>query len=463
MRFATRTALLLGKTIGSASRAFKFGGGSTLPGRVARRLDPAFVSDMVKELPLGCVLITGTNGKTTTSALLASILDRAGMTPVHNRTGANLMAGIASALIRDSDTGGTLAGRLGLFEVDEAALPDAITETAPKLVLVNNLFRDQLDRYGELDTLASKMKKAIVTLDPSRTVALNADDPLVASIGSGLEQKVLYYGIDDQKYASDTMQHAADSKHCAACGGRLDYDYYLFGHLGRYSCPACGASRPETDVAATRIELLGMEGTRCTLRFPGGTCDLTIPLPGLYNVYNILAAMTASLALGVEPDTVLGAVEDFTAAFGRVERVQAGNRDIMMILAKNPAGFNEVIRTLTFAPGKKTVMLALNDNIADGRDVSWIWDVDFEMFRGRLADVVCSGVRAFDMALRIKYAGVGEMSLATEPDLAKALDAGLIAAGRAGTLYVVPTYTAMLDLRKTMVERGLVTPYWEDN
>jgi UDP-N-acetylmuramyl tripeptide synthase len=209
--------------------------------------------------------------------------------------------------------------------------------------------------------------------------------------------------------------------------------------------------------------MLGMEGTRCTLRFPGGTCDLTIPLPGLYNVYNILAAMTASLALGVEPDEVLGAVEDFTAAFGRVERVQAGNRDIMMILAKNPAGFNEVIRTLTFAPGKKTVMLALNDNIADGRDVSWIWDVDFEMFRGRLADVVCSGVRAFDMALRIKYAGVGEMSLATEPDLAKALDAGLIAAGRAGTLYVVPTYTAMLDLRKTMVERGLVTPYWEDN
>jgi UDP-N-acetylmuramyl tripeptide synthase len=461
MRFATRTSLLLGKSIGSASRSLSFGGGSTLPGRVARRVDPAFVPALVKELPLGCVLITGTNGKTTTATLLASILNRAGITPVHNRTGANLMAGIASALIRESDMKGRLGALIGLFEVDEAALPAAIADTSPKLVLVNNLFRDQLDRYGELDTLASRMKDAIARLDPLAIVALNADDPLVSSIGRGLDQQVMYYGIDDDSYSSTTMQHAADSKHCAACGSRLDYDYYLFGHLGRYNCPGCGASRPRTSVAATHLEMLGMEGTRCNLRFPGGTAELVVPLPGLYNVYNILAAMTAALTLGVEPDIIVPAVEDFTAAFGRVERVSASEREILMILAKNPAGFNEVIRTLTFEPGRKSVVLALNDNIADGRDVSWIWDVDFEMFRGKLTNVVCSGLRAWDMALRIKYAGVGELTLATEPDLEKALDAGLRAVSPGETLYVVPTYTAMLDLRKIMVGRGLVTPYWE--
>jgi UDP-N-acetylmuramyl tripeptide synthase len=418
---------------------------------------------MIRELPLGCVLVTGTNGKTTTSALLASMLDLAGMTPVHNRTGANLMAGIASVLIRESDPGGRLAARLGLFEVDEAALPMAAEETSPRLVLVNNLFRDQLDRYGELDTLASKMKKAVKTLDESSIVALNGDDPLVASIGTGLKQKILYYGIDDDRYASGTMQHATDSKHCPMCGERLDYEYYLFGHLGKYSCASCGTTRPVMDVAATEVEMLGMLGTRCKVRFPAGELDLTIPIPGLYNVYNILAAMTAALALGVEPGFITTAVEEFTAAFGRVERVTCGDREILMILAKNPAGFNEVIRTLTFGEGRRPVVLALNDNIADGRDVSWIWDVDFEMFRGRLTEVVCSGLRAWDMALRIKYAALGELSTTTEPDLARALDLGLASIKPGETLYVIPTYTAMLDLRKTMVERGLVTPFWEED
>lgn len=438
------------------------GGGSTLPGRVARRLDGGFIRSLVGDLPMGSILITGTNGKTTTATLLASILDKARMTPVHNRTGANLMAGIASSLIRECDLSGKAAGSIGLFEVDEAALPAAVRETSPRLVLINNLFRDQLDRYGELDTLASSMKKAVAGLDPGAVVALNADDPLVSSIGAGIEQRVIYYGIEDERYASGTMQHAADSKHCAVCGGRLDYRYHLFGHLGHYECPGCGAGRPATEVTATGLEMLGMKGTRCTLRFPGGDTELLIPLPGLYNVYNILAAMTASLALGVPPETVIPAIEEFTAAFGRVERVPApGGREMLMILAKNPAGFNEVIRTLTFGPGRKSVLLALNDNIADGRDVSWIWDVDFEVFRGRLDNVVCSGVRAWDMALRVKHAELMESSLATEPDLRKALDTALELVPRGETLYIVPTYTAMLDLRETMAGRGLVAPFWE--
>ena len=461
MDVQTRSALLIGKALGSASRVLRFGGGSTLPGRVARAVNPSFVPSMVSGLPLGRVLITGTNGKTTTATLLASVLEGAGITPVHNRTGANLMAGIASALIKESDLSGTLTGRIGLFEVDEAALPDAVADTSPRLVLINNLFRDQLDRYGELDTLASRMKEAISTLGPEATVALNADDPLVASVGRGLDQTVIYYGIDTDAYSSRHMQHAADSKHCSRCGSPLSYEYHLFGHLGRYHCPSCGLARPEAQVAATELEVMGLEGTRCTIRFPGGSTSLFIPLPGLYNVYNVLAAFAVGTALGIDEEAIKGAVEDFTAAFGRVEKVRAGDRDLLMILAKNPAGMSEVLRTLAGERVRKNVVLALNDNIADGRDVSWIWDVDLEMLSGQLLEVVCSGIRAWDMALRVKYARLGQESLVTEPDLGRALDIGLEAVSPGDTLFVIPTYTAMLDIRKILTERGLVTPFWE--
>ncbi len=462
MHLRTRVALLLGKAAGATARALDAGGGSSLPGRIARAVSPAFVPEMASSLPLGCALVTGTNGKTTTSALLASGLDRAGMSPVHNRTGANLMTGIASALIRESDFRGEMAARIGLFEVDEATLPAAIDETSPRLVLVNNLFRDQLDRFGELDILAAKMKKAIATLAPSSVVALNADDPLVASIGSGIGQEVAYFGIDDRSCSGGAMQHASDSKHCPGCGGRLTYDYYLFGHLGGYRCEGCGSSRPEPSVAATEVRMVGMEGSRCRVRYPGGEAGFFIPLPGLYNVYNVLAAITSAIALGAEPVTVVSAVEEFTAAFGRVERVSVEGKDLLMILAKNPAGFNEVIRTLCSGKERRSLVLALNDNTGDGRDVSWIWDVDFEMLRGRLENVVCTGTRAWDMALRIKHAQVMETSLITEPDPGKALGIALGLIGRTETLYVIPTYSAMLDLRGRLAKGGLVSRFWEE-
>ncbi len=438
------------------------GGGSNLPGRLALRVDAGLVAELVRALPLGCALVTGTNGKTTTSAMVARMLEDAGTPPAHNRSGANLLTGIASALVRQAGPSGDLPARIGLFEVDEAALPGAIRETRPRLVLVNNLFRDQLDRYGELDTLAAKMKEGIERLDAGATVALNADDPLVAAIGDGLSQPVVFYGIEAGRYASDTMQHAADSKHCPRCGEPLAYEYHLFGHMGDYACPSCGRGRPRPEVLASGLEMEGMEGTRCTVHYPGGSRSLRIPLPGLYNVYNALAAFTAARALGVPEDVCFSAVEEFDAAFGRLERVRAGDRNLLMVLAKNPAGFNEVIRTLSADPGRKDVLLALNDNIADGRDVSWIWDADFEMFAGRLRRVVCSGIRAWDMALRVKYSELGEESLDVEPDLERALDLALEKVPPGGTLYVVPTYTAMLDLRREMAGRGLVSPYWEE-
>lgn len=462
MRIRARLAIAIGKTAGGASRLLGLGGGSNLPGRLARRLDRRMVAELVSSLPLGCALVSGTNGKTTTSTLLAAMLEAAGMPPAHNRTGANLLTGIASALIRQSDLSGDLGSRIGLFEVDEAALPSAIDETSPRLVLVNNLFRDQLDRYGELDTLASKMRGGIERLGADAVVALNADDPLVSSIGDGLGQPVVYYGIEAGAYASDTMQHAADSKHCPACGEALAYEYHLFGHMGDYNCPSCGRARPSPEVFASDLRMEGLEGTTCVVRHPEGERSLRIPLPGLYNVYNVLAAFTAARALGVPADACFETVEGFSAAFGRLERVRAGDRNLLMVLAKNPAGFNEVIRTLCAEPGDKDVLLALNDNIADGRDVSWIWDADFEMFAGRLRRVFCSGIRAWDMALRVKYAELGQDSLEVETDLERALDAALEGTPAGGTLYLVPTYTAMLELRKTLVKRGLVAPYWEE-
>ena len=452
---------MLGKFIGWVSRVLSVGGGSTLPGRLARYMDPGFVTEMAGRLAKGCLLVTGTNGKTTTSALIASILRNAGMPPVHNSTGANLMAGIASAFIRESDRYGHLPCSIGLFEVDEATLPAAISETSPRLVLINNLFRDQLDRYGELDTLASRMEQAVAGMEANSIVVLNADDPLVASIGRGLKQEVVYYGLEGHRYASTSMQHAADSKHCSDCGHRLEYEYYLFGHMGAYRCPSCGLERPHPRVAATGLKMEGMKGTRCTVTYPGGSAEVFVPLPGLYNVYNALAAVTATLSLGVDPETVFESMQTFTAAFGRVERVSAGDRDILVILAKNPAGFNEVIRTLCEEPSRKTVLLALNDLIADGRDVSWIWDVDFEMFRGKVGRLICSGIRALDMALRVKHAEMEQDSLQIEKNLAAALDLGLGSVDPGETLYVVPTYTAMLELRRVLASRGLVAPYWE--
>jgi len=461
MQRATKLALAIGKTVGTVSRLLGAGGGSTLPGRVARAIYGNFVPSMLGGLPLGCILISGTNGKTTTSTLLANILDNAGLKPVHNRTGANLMAGIASTLIKEADFSGNLPGEIGVFEVDEATIPEATKETNPKLVLVNNLFRDQLDRYGELDTLAKKIRSALEKIDRNAKVILNADDPLVASIGSGLEQEVLYYGIETSRYASRKMDHAADSKFCTNCGTRLKYDYYHFGHLGKYVCDSCGFSKPETFVSAVDLEISEMRGTIATIRYTGGTTRIKIPLPGFYNVYNVLAAVSCSLCLGVEIEKIVEAIENFKGAFGRLEMISIGNKKILMILAKNPAGFNEVVRMLSREETKMDIMFILNDNIADGRDVSWIWDVDLEILAGKVNNVFCSGIRSWDMALRVSYAGLNEESLSCEPEISKAFDQALHTLPPDGTLYVVPTYTAMLELRKMLAKKGLVSQYWE--
>ncbi len=433
------------------SRRAGRGGGTTLPGRLLLRADPHALATMGRRLDAGSVVISATNGKTTTAAMVAAILERGGRALVHNRAGSNMSWGVATALL---DAGRERA-QLGLFEVDEAWLGQVARALHPHTYLLSNLFRDQLDRYGELETLADRWAEIVGAEAGRARFALNADDPLVADLGRGREDAVVYFGVEDESQALARLGHAADSKHCRNCGAPYAYETVLLGHLGHYHCPRCGRARPTPAVCASRVELQGMAGARVALATPAGPLELSLPLPGLYNVYNAVAACALALELGATLDDVGAALRGFGGAFGRVETIAVAGRPVSILLIKNPAGATEVLRTLVLEEGTLDLWLALNDRIADGRDVSWIWDADFELLAGRVRRATCSGTRAEEMALRLKYAGL-DAEIVVERDLERSLDSA-VAAGRedGAPLYALPTYTAMLALRTVLSDRGL--------
>ena len=423
-----------------------------MPGKLLWKLDPEAVDALAARLARGVALHSATNGKTTTAAMAAHVLGKRERL-AWNRAGANLLSGIASALL--TADGATM----GLFEVDEAALPEAITRTRPSVVSVGNLFRDQLDRYGELELVAERWREAVRALPGETSLVLNADDPVVADLGEG-RASVLRYGIDDRRHAHQSLQHAADSKYCLRCGAPYVYAAAYVGHLGDYRCDACGHARPSLDVTAREIELAGLRSSRFLLHTPAGEIPVELALPGLYNVYNATAAASLCLALGAAPAEIAAGLAGFHAAFGRFERIPVGSKTIVMLLVKNPAGANEVLRTLeTGVPN--TLVIALNDAIADGQDVSWIWDVDFEPLLPRARQVVASGDRAAELGLRLLYGGLPPDRLEVVADLESALDRGLALTEAGDSLVVLPTYTAMLALRGILTSRGIVEHYWE--
>ena len=449
-----RPARSLARLVRAASRRSGRSGGTTAPGRVLLRLAPDSMRSMAGELDSGSVLLSATNGKTTTAAMIAACLERDRRPVVHNRAGSNMAWGVATALL----DAGREPGQLGLFEVDEAWLPSVAEQVEPRLLLLSNLFRDQLDRYGELELLADRWAELVGRLDGRARFVLNADDPLVADLGRG-RNGVTYFGLEDDSQALPSMQHAADSKHCRNCGSAYAYEAIYLGHLGRYRCPSCGRERPAPQVAATAVRLDGMSGSRVELRTPQGTLGLDLPLPGLYNVYNAVAAAATALELGVPLATLGEALEGFAGAFGRVETIPMDGRGVSILLIKNPAGANEVLRTLTLEDGRLDLWLALNDRIADGRDVSWIWDADFEVLAGRVRRATCAGTRAEEMALRLKYAGI-DAEIEVDRELERSLDAAV--AGTEGErLYALPTYTALLELRDLLARRGLAKRWSE--
>jgi lipid II isoglutaminyl synthase (glutamine-hydrolysing) len=448
----------LARAVGAVSRRSGRGGGTTLPGRMLVRMAPDAIDRLASRLDRGSIVVSSTNGKTTTAGMIAGILRTAGRVPVHNRAGSNMHWGVATALLEQS-------GDEGLFELDEAWLPRVAPHLRPRLLVLGNLFRDQLDRYGELERLADGWAELIESLEGSCEFVLNADDPLVADLGRDHELRrrpgVTYFGIEDAGQALPELQHAHDAKHCRRCGAPYSYERAFVGHLGHYTCPNCHADRPAPDIAATEIELRGISGSHVRVTTPEGELELELPLPGLYNVYNALAAIAAGLRSGIPLGQVREGLESMRAVFGRVETIQVSGKPVSILLIKNPAGANEVLRTLTLesSNGGIDLWLALNDRIADGRDVSWIWDADFELLSGRVHRVICAGTRAPEMALRLKYAGWPEDAIEVIEPIEGSLDAAVSAAP--DRLFALPTYTALLELRTLLARRGLAADYWQ--
>lgn len=474
MRLAAGVAAA--KAVGTLARTAGRGGGTSLPGKVLTKVEPHAIGRLASHLDRGSVVISATNGKTTTAAMVASILERTGARLVHNRAGANMVGGVASALASASRGGGRrLTGDFGLFEVDEFWLGAVVEELEPRAMLLGNLFRDQLDRYGELETIADRWAAVVAARAGKTALILNADDPLVADLGrigepppsapaargeaatgpAATAPGAVYFGVDDPTLALEHLQHASDSKHCRRCGHAYTYSAVYLAHLGHYTCPNCGQTRPEPSVVATDVELRGIRNAAFTLR--GRRVEL--PLPGLYNVYNALGAAALTLSLGVELDDVVAGLEAVAPAFGRAETLDLGGRPASLLLVKNPAGANEVLRTLRLEGGELDLFGVLNDRTADGRDVSWVWDADWELLVGHVRRFTASGTRAAELALRMKYAGLEPDRIHVVDDLEDGLDEALEHGD--GPLYIVPTYTALLELRELLTRRGHAKAYWQ--
>jgi lipid II isoglutaminyl synthase (glutamine-hydrolysing) len=445
--------IAVARAAGRLSRLAGTGGGTTVPGKLLWKVDPGAVDRLAARLPLGSALISATNGKTTTAAMTAEILGGR-IRLAHNSSGANLVSGVASTLLDARDA------ELGLFEVDEAALPEVAARVRPRAVCLGNLFRDQLDRYGELEHVAAGWRAAVGSLPGDAALALNGDDPQVGELARDRSGAVVF-GVDDPSCARPSLQHAADSKYCVRCGTPYEYAAAYVGHLGDYRCPSCGHARPLLTVVARDIRLQGIDSVAFRLDTAEGSRDVRLRVPGLYNVYNALAAASLAHTLGATLDEIADGLARFSAAFGRFERIAVGDRGLLMLLIKNPAGANEAVRTITDGDAPSVAVIALNDAIADGRDVSWIWDVDFEPLVPELERLVATGDRAAELALRFKYAGMSTDAIEVVPSPERALDRGLELIPPGGELVVLPTYTAMLALRKIISERGFVRPYWE--
>ena len=450
--FPLGPALALSRGTALASRISRRGGGTTLPGKVLSRLAPDAPGRLAARLPRGVACVSATNGKTTTCAMIAEILAPT-MAVVRNGSGANLASGIATTL----STRAAARAEIAILECDEAALPAIVHTVDPHTVALGNLFRDQLDRYGELEAVAGRWRELVACLPAETMLVACADDPFAADLADG-RARAIRYGIDDAGVALDSMPHAADSRFCVRCGAAYRYAAVYLGHLGDYRCPSCGHARPALDVLAHEIDFNGVDGIRFTLATATEQAPVSLRVPGLYNVENALAAASVAIALGISVAEIATALSRFEGAFGRAQRLSLAGREAIMLLIKNPTGANEVLRTL--AASGVTMHACLNDRIADGRDVSWIWDVDWELVADAISHVVCSGTRADDLALRLKYAGISPERIEVVAGCEAGLDRAIERAPVGSRVMLLPTYTAMLELQRAITARGLVPHYW---
>jgi UDP-N-acetylmuramyl tripeptide synthase len=430
-------AVSVAKSVTFTVRSLRLGAASVLPGSLARRIEPRLLQLLTQQVKNGVILIAGTNGKTTTSLLLRSILERKGYRVAHNSTGANLENGLMTALLEDTNLVGGLDVDYAILEVDENILPKILAPIQPKIILCLNLFRDQLDRYGEVDTISKRWTKVISTLPTETVVIPNADDPTLSYLGQQLPQRVLFFGLNEPENYLDEIPHAVDSIFCPNCGHSLDYKGVYLSHLGDFHCPKCGFNRSQPALDSSEFPQI---------------------LVGLYNKYNTLAAATAAIELGVDEATILDTINNFQAAFGRAEELEINGKRVRILLSKNPVGTNETIRVVTQSLDK-TTLLVLNDRTPDGTDVSWIWDVDTEKLVERGGTLVVSGDRLYDMALRLRYSEKtpeSDFNLIVEEDLRQAIATALEHTPENETLHILPTYSAMLEVREVLTGRKIL-------
>jgi UDP-N-acetylmuramyl tripeptide synthase len=451
--------LAITKSAAKLSRALGRGGGHALPGLIAERLDPQLTRKLAAKLPHGIILVTGTNGKTTSTKLIAAALEASGERVLTNSTGSNLLRGVTSALIGAAGIDGRIDATIGLFEVDEANLRLVAPELQPQHIVVLNLFRDQLDRYGELDTTAAMIGQGIAATKAK--AYLNADDALVASLAryAASPDLVSYFGIEELSSKLPTAHRAAtDSDRCPMCGEQLKFSQVFYSHLGHYECPNGDYSRPQPDVSIVNVDEADLHGAQFTVAIGSERSKVRFPLPGTYNLYNALVAISLAAGLGVEQSVTAKSLETTEAAFGRMEKVQLDGRTLYLLLIKNPAGFAQVLETFLIGRPNVRVLMAVNDLGADGRDVSWLWDVPLEDLAASRPRVITAGLRAADMALRLHYAG-------TEASVAKSMEdaiAKLVRDTPPGEgAYILPTYTAMLQIRKLLAKRTRLQDVWK--
>jgi lipid II isoglutaminyl synthase (glutamine-hydrolysing) len=457
-------ALAGGKAAGTASRVLGVGGGTSFPGIVARRIDPRVLQKATAASGARKAVVTGSNGKTTTCRMLAALAQTGGLRVTQNRSGSNLLQGVTSAAVQGTDLWGRMAAELFLLEVDEGTVRLVVPEVQPDTFLVTNIFRDQLDRFGELYSMARGLEAAIEALPASATVVLNGDDPLVASFAPGARARRLYFGI--QADGPQEPEHAADTIRCVHCQHELTYRAVHLSHLGDYQCPECGIARPRLDVAVTAVRPLPDGGSEITVETPGGTFPLQVPLPGVHNVYNAAAALAGGMALSLPrqlgPGDARRAMAGLRPAFGRLEEIQAGDRQVVLAFVKNPTSYNATLREVLQRPGRKHVLAAHSNTVVDGEDFAWLWDVDLEQLVPQLASLVVSGTRAEEVALRFKYAGARCEATQVLPGRQAALDIALNGTPAGEPLYIFAGYTPMRELRSIMQRRGWVAPSWKE-
>ena len=461
-RFTPRlvAALAAGKGAATASRLLRRGGGTSLPGMVARRVDPLIIDRLIRQCGVPVVSITGSNGKTTTARLTAALLRGEGVNVLANSAGSNLVQGVASLAVSAADLRGRLPDGVLVVEVDEGALPRVASQLGSQVLLVTCIVRDQLDRFGELYAVGKAIESVASGLGSEAALVVNGDDPLVANMATERTGRRVVFGLE-LGASTDRITSAADTIRCPRCRTGLEYERVYLSHLGEFRCRSCGFERPPLDVAVTSLQVRGLSETRVTLRTPSGAMELVVPQAGVHIGYDIAGAVAICAGMGVSLPNAAKSLARVGPAFGRLESIEADGRRVILAFAKNPTSFNTTLRTLAGDREPRQLLVALSNTPVDGEDFGWLWDVDFESAVAGIECVTVSGLRSDELTNRLKYAGVEAQKMTVIEDRPAALSSALARVPQGETLTVLAGYTPSVELREEMRRRGWANRYWE--